>query len=37
MKPRECNGVVDSDLNVYGVSGLKVAGPFPVRVGVEFS
>ena len=25
MKPREKGGVVDSKLNVYGVSGLKVA------------
>ena len=26
MKPRERGGVVDSHLNVYGVTGLKVAG-----------
>lgn len=26
MRPREKNGVVDKNLNVYGVSGLKVAG-----------
>jgi choline dehydrogenase-like flavoprotein len=26
MKPREEGGVVDKDLNVYGVTGLKVAG-----------
>lgn len=26
MKPRDKGGVVDSALNVYGVSGLKVAG-----------
>ena len=25
MKPREKGGVVDSRLNVYGVSGLKIA------------
>lgn len=26
MKPREDGGVVDAQLNVYGVTGLKVAG-----------
>lgn len=26
MKPREQGGVVDSNLNVYGVTGLKIAG-----------
>lgn len=26
MKPREKGGVVDANLNVYGVRGLKVAG-----------
>lgn len=26
MKPREDGGVVDKDLNVYGVANLKVAG-----------
>ena len=26
MAPREEGGVVDKDLNVYGVEGLKVAG-----------
>lgn len=26
MKPREQGGVVDAQLNVYGVTGLKVAG-----------
>lgn len=26
MKPREDNGVVDKELNVYGVENLKVAG-----------
>jgi alcohol oxidase len=25
MRPREDNGVVDKDLNVYGIQGLKVA------------
>jgi hypothetical protein len=28
MKPREKGGVVDSNLNVYGTKGLKVAGSF---------
>ena len=26
MKPREQGGVVDANLNVYGVEGLKVCG-----------
>jgi alcohol oxidase len=26
MKPREADGVVDSELNVYGVKGLKIVG-----------
>ena len=26
MKPREEGGVIDAQLNVYGVTGLKVAG-----------
>lgn len=29
MKPRAQGGVVDSKLNVYGVTGLKVAGASP--------
>lgn len=28
MKPREKGGVVDTDLNVYGVTGLKLAGSY---------
>jgi hypothetical protein len=28
MKPRERGGVVDSQLNLYGVTGLKVAGSY---------
>ncbi len=28
MKPRERGGVVDTDLNVYGVTGLKLAGSY---------
>jgi alcohol oxidase len=30
MKPRESGGVVDKDLNVYGVKGLKVVGKFEI-------
>ncbi len=28
MKPREQGGVVDKDLNVYGTTGLKIAGQY---------
>ena len=30
MKPRECGGVVDPKLNVYGVECLKVAGQLSI-------
>ena len=31
MKPREEGGVVDANLNVYGVEGLKVLGTTLLR------
>ena len=32
MAPRAEGGVVDKDLNVYGVEGLKVAGKCPLYI-----
>ena len=33
LKPREQGGVVDANLNVYGVEGLKVCGKtIPLRL-----
>jgi hypothetical protein len=30
MKPQEDGGVVDRDLNVYGVEGLKIVGKLQI-------